>query len=102
VLTFAGRNGVQPTAQKEWGNWCNVIGTGFGVRPTSNTGADSSYLDAFVWIKPGGECDGTSERSAPRYDVHCSSPDALQPSPQAGAWFQAYFEQLVKNANPPL
>lgn len=99
ILTITGRNGVQPTKQQKWGNWCNVIGTGFGVRPTAQTGDD--LVDAFVWIKPGGECDGTSDRSANRFDEHCASPDALQPSPQAGTWFQAYFEQLLKNANPP-
>jgi hypothetical protein len=49
------RNGVQPTSQLAWGDWCNVIGTGFGVRPTTNTG--NTLEDAFVWIKPGGECD---------------------------------------------
>jgi len=26
-----------------------------------------------MWIKPGGECDGTSNSSAPRYDFWCSS-----------------------------
>lgn len=92
------RNGVQPTAQNAWGDWCNLIGTGFGVRPTSNPG--DSLADAFVWIKPGGECDGTSDTSAVRYDVHCGLPDALKPAPEAGTWFQAYFAQLLNNANP--
>jgi len=49
------RNGVQPTSQLAWGDWCNVINTGFGVRPTTNTG--NALEDAFVWVKPGGECD---------------------------------------------
>lgn len=49
------RNGVQPTAQIAQGDWCNLIGTGFGVRPTSNTG--HALVDAFVWVKPGGEAD---------------------------------------------
>jgi cellulase/cellobiase CelA1 len=49
------RNGVQPTAQQAWGDWCNLIGTGFGVRPTTSTG--DALEDAFVWIKPGGEGD---------------------------------------------
>jgi cellulose 1,4-beta-cellobiosidase len=97
-ITDTSRNGVQPTAQNAWGDWCNVKGTGFGVRPTTNTG--NSYEDAFVWIKPGGECDGTSNTTAPRYDAHCGLSDALQPSPQAGTWFEAYFEQLLENANP--
>lgn len=47
------RNGVQPTQQQAWGDWCNVIGTGFGVRPTTSTG--NSLVDAFEWVKPGGE-----------------------------------------------
>ena len=92
------RNGVQPTQQQQWGDWCNVIGTGFGVRPTTDTG--DVLEDAFLWIKPGGECDGTSNSSSPRYDYHCGLSDALQPAPEAGTWFQAYFEQLVDNANP--
>ncbi|OTB18636.1 glycoside hydrolase family 6 protein [Daldinia sp. EC12] len=98
-ITDTGRSGKQPTGQQEWGHWCNVIGTGFGKRPSANTGSD--LLDAFVWIKPGGECDGTSDTSAARYDYHCGLSDALKPAPEAGAWFQAYFEQLYKNANPP-
>ncbi len=117
-ITDTGRNGKQPTGQSQWGDWCNAIvslqrsvplvalaeftdteqGTGFGARPTSDTG--HSLLDAFVWVKPGGECDGTSNTSAARYDYHCGLSDALQPAPEAGQWFQAYFEQLLTNANP--
>ncbi|EMR88865.1 putative cellobiohydrolase ii protein [Botrytis cinerea BcDW1] len=92
------RNGVQPTAQQAWGDWCNLIGTGFGVRPTTNTG--DALEDAFVWIKPGGEGDGTSDTTAARYDFHCGLADALKPAPEAGTWFQAYFAQLLTNANP--
>nr|ADN88317.1 cellobiohydrolase II [Neolentinus lepideus] len=94
-----GRAGVQNIRQ-QWGDWCNVAGAGFGTRPTTNTG--SSLIDAVVWVKPGGECDGTSDTSAARYDYHCGLSDALQPAPEAGTWFQAYFAALVKNANPPL
>ncbi|KAI0145055.1 carbohydrate-binding module family 1 [Xylariaceae sp. FL1272] len=97
-ITDTGRNGVQPTQQQAWGDWCNVIGTGFGIRPSSDTGSD--LLDAFTWVKPGGECDGTSDTSAARYDYHCGLADALQPAPEAGSWFEAYFEQLYNNANP--
>ncbi|RHZ65541.1 putative cellobiohydrolase [Aspergillus thermomutatus] len=97
-ITDTSRNGVQPTKQNAWGDWCNVIGTGFGVRPTTNTG--DALEDAFVWIKPGGESDGTSNSSSSRYDAHCGYSDALQPAPEAGTWFQAYFEQLLTNANP--
>lgn len=93
-----GRSGKQPTGQKEWGHWCNAVGTGFGTRPTSNTG--DSLVDALVWIKPGGESDGTSDSSAERYDTFCGNEDALKPAPEAGTWFQAYFVQLLENANP--
>ncbi|KAJ9133835.1 Glucanase [Pleurostoma richardsiae] len=97
-ITDQGRSGKQPTGQQQWGDWCNVKGTGFGIRPTSSTGLELE--DAFVWVKPGGECDGTSDTSAARYDYHCGLSDALQPAPEAGTWFEAYFEQLLTNANP--
>ncbi|KAB8238812.1 1,4-beta-D-glucan cellobiohydrolase C [Aspergillus alliaceus] len=99
-IVDTGRNGKQPTGQSQWGDWCNVKGTGFGARPTTDTGDE--LVDAFVWVKPGGESDGTSDNSAKRYDAHCGYDDALKPAPEAGTWFQAYFEQLVANANPSL
>ncbi|KAG2176611.1 hypothetical protein INT44_007275 [Umbelopsis vinacea] len=98
-IVDTGRNGVQ-NIRAAWGDWCNVVGAGFGVRPTTNTGV--ANVDAFMWVKPGGEGDGTSNSTAPRYDFHCGQSDALQPAPQAGTWFNAYFQMLVKNANPSL
>ena len=86
---YLGRNGVQPTQQNAWGDWCNVKGTGFGVRPTTNTGDDLE--DAFVWVKPGGESDGTSDTTSSRYDAHCGYSDALQLAPEAGTWFQVWI-----------
>ncbi|GAP93282.1 putative cellobiohydrolase II [Rosellinia necatrix] len=97
-ITDTGRSGKQPTGQQQWGDWCNSKGTGFGLRPSASTGDE--LLDAFVWVKPGGECDGTSDTSAARYDYHCGLPAALQPAPEAGSWFQAYFKQLYDNASP--
>jgi len=97
AIIDTGRNGVTGL-RAAWGDWCNVNGAGFGVRPTSNTGAD--LADAFVWVKPGGESDGTSESSATRYDSFCGKSDAYKPSPEAGSWNQAYFEMLLKNAVP--
>ncbi|KAL5346089.1 hypothetical protein ACLOAV_009120 [Pseudogymnoascus australis] len=92
------RSGVQPGGRVEWGDWCNVSGSGFGPRPTTNTG--DALVDSFVWIKPGGECDGTSDTSAVRYDGHCGVASAMKPAPEAGQWFQAFFNMLVVNANP--
>lgn len=97
AIIDTGRNGVTGL-REEWGNWCNVNGAGFGVRPTADTGSD--LADAFVWVKPGGESDGTSDESATRYDSFCGKPDAFKPSPEAGTWNQAYFEMLLENANP--
>jgi len=97
AIIDTGRNGVTGL-RAEWGDWCNVNGAGFGVRPTSNTG--SELADAFVWVKPGGESDGTSDSSATRYDSFCGKSDAYKPSPEAGTWNQAYFEMLLKNAVP--
>ncbi|GFF39346.1 probable 1,4-beta-D-glucan cellobiohydrolase C [Aspergillus udagawae] len=92
-IVDTGRNGKQPTGQLAWGDWCNVIGTGFGARPTTDTGDE--LVDAFVWVKPGGESDGTSDTSTKRYDAHCGLEDALRPAPEAGTWFQ-----LLRSANP--
>ncbi|KAK3316731.1 exoglucanase 3 precursor [Apodospora peruviana] len=97
AIVDTGRNGVTGL-REEWGNWCNVKGAGFGVRPTSTTGTE--LADAFVWVKPGGESDGTSDSSATRYDSFCGKSDAYQPSPEAGTWNQAYFEDLLRNAKP--
>ncbi|KAH8887770.1 exoglucanase-6A [Thozetella sp. PMI_491] len=97
AIIDTGRNAVTGL-RKEWGDWCNVNGAGFGVRPTSSTGSD--LADAFVWIKPGGESDGTSDSSANRYDSFCGKDDAYKPAPEAGTWNQAYFEMLLKNAKP--
>ncbi|KAF1915702.1 1, 4-beta cellobiohydrolase [Ampelomyces quisqualis] len=99
AIIDTGRNAVTGL-RKEWGHWCNVKGAGFGVRPTGSTG--NSLVDAFVWVKPGGESDGTSDTSADRYDSFCGYEDAYQPSPEAGQWNQAYFEDLVRNAKPAL
>lgn len=43
------RSGHQPTSQIEQGDWCNVINSGFGIRP--DTAPTDPLLDAFVWIK---------------------------------------------------
>jgi len=97
AIVDTGRNAVQGL-RKEWGDWCNVNGAGFGARPTSTTG--DALVDAFVWVKPGGESDGVSDSTANRYDSFCGKDDAYKPAPQAGQWNEAYFEMLLKNANP--
>jgi cellulose 1,4-beta-cellobiosidase len=97
------------------GNWCNQS-AGIGARPTANP---APHFDAYVWIKPPGESDGTSnttqttaDSEGKRFDAMCdpNSPSRYNPSvmtgalanaPDAGHWFESEFELLVQNANPP-
>jgi cellulose 1,4-beta-cellobiosidase len=72
-----------PGAREEWGEWCNVEPAGFGPAPTTNT--NNTFVDALVWVKPGGESDG-----------ECGMTGATR----AGEWFDEYAQMLVKNADP--
>jgi len=90
-----GRGGIR----HEWGSWCNVQGAALGLRPVADP---APGIDAYLWMKPPGESDGTSDSTAPRFDAHCANQDATPGAPQAGQWFDAYFVNLVHNATPPL
>jgi cellulose 1,4-beta-cellobiosidase len=95
------------------GDWCNQNGAGLGSRPTASP---TSGMDAYVWIKPPGESDGSSSAIAndqgkgfdrmcdPTYggnSLNNNQPtNALPNAPISGAWFEAQFEQLVQNAYP--
>ncbi|KAG8785721.1 hypothetical protein FRC15_000806 [Serendipita sp. 397] len=94
-----GRSGNQ-NSTRSGGDWCNNKYAGFGTLPTTNT--PDALVDAIVWAKPGGEADGTSDPTAARFDEACGSETSLKPAPEAGTWFQAYFEQLLVNANPKI
>jgi cellulose 1,4-beta-cellobiosidase len=90
-----GKGGIR----SQWGSWCNVKGAAMGVRPVADP---KPGIDAYYWIKPPGESDGTSDSSAPRFDPSCTNSDATLGAPQAGQWFDSYFDQLALNATPPL
>ncbi|EAU82203.1 cellobiohydrolase [Coprinopsis cinerea okayama7 len=95
----AGKGGIRT----EWGQWCNIRGAGFGIRPTADQRIlNNTNVDAIVWVKPGGESDGTSDETAERFDEMCASPVAHVPAPEAGEWFNDFVVNLVKNADPPL
>ncbi|KAH0611925.1 uncharacterized protein H6S33_009977 [Morchella sextelata] len=94
-----GRSGAQ-NIRTEGGHWCNIKDAGYGTRPTTDTG--ECIVDSIVWVKPGGESDGTSDTSAARFDANCVSEDADVPAPEAGSWFNDFVKRLVINANPPL
>jgi cellulose 1,4-beta-cellobiosidase len=96
------RNGVT-NERKNCSNWCNIKGSGFGIRPTPTpSGLGIGIIDALHWIKTPGESDGTSDKSSPRFDYHCASEDSQVPAPEAGLWFSSFFINLANNANPPL
>lgn len=90
-----GRGGIRT----RWGNWCNIKGAGLGERPRA---APAPLVHAYFWVKPPGESDGVADASAARFDENCVGEDAHPGAPEAGQWFEPYFVELVKNANPPL
>ncbi|MFG2020011.1 glycoside hydrolase family 6 protein [Actinomadura geliboluensis] len=97
------------------GNWCNQAGAGLGERPKA---APATGIDAYVWMKPPGESDGASEEipndegkgfdrmcdptytGNPRNNNHMSG--ALPDAPLSGHWFSAQFQELLRNAYPPV
>ncbi|MEW1612570.1 MULTISPECIES: glycoside hydrolase family 6 protein [unclassified Streptomyces] len=97
------------------GNWCNQSGAGVGERPTT---APEPGIDAYVWAKPPGESDGSSKPvdndEGKGFDRMCDPTytgngrngfnltGALPDSPVAGHWFSRQFQELLRNANPPL
>jgi cellulose 1,4-beta-cellobiosidase len=97
------------------GNWCNQSGAGLGERPKA---APAAGIDAYVWVKPPGESDGSSSlipnNEGQGFDRMCdptytgnerngnSMTGALPNAPISGAWFSAQFQQLMANAYPPL
>jgi cellulose 1,4-beta-cellobiosidase len=97
------------------GNWCNQSGAGLGQRPTA---APAAGIDAYVWIKPPGQSDGSSSAipndEGKGFDRMCdptytgnarnnnNMSGALPNAPLSGHWFSAQFQQLMQNAYPPL
>ncbi|MFI7869927.1 glycoside hydrolase family 6 protein [Streptomyces salinarius] len=97
------------------GNWCNQSGAGLGERPQANP---EPGIDAYVWMKPPGESDGASKEipndEGKGFDRMCdptytgnvrngnSMSGALPDAPLSGKWFSAQFQELMKNAYPPL
>jgi cellulose 1,4-beta-cellobiosidase len=102
------------------GDWCNQNGAGIGERPVANPAG--GVYQAYVWIKPPGESDGSSSLipTGPQnpggkgFDQMCdpsyggnslnqnSPTNALPNAPVSGAWFEAQFDQLVANAYPAI
>lgn len=72
-----GRNGLGPTADNQW---CNPAGRALGSPSTTVT--DDSRADAYLWIKPPGESDGS-----------CNG------APAAGIWWADYALGLAQRSS---
>ncbi|RZA27455.1 MAG: cellulose 1,4-beta-cellobiosidase [Proteobacteria bacterium] len=94
-LIDTSRNG-NPYARKSWKNWCNIRDAGLGQRPQISP---AEGVDAFLWIKPPGESDGTADSSAPRFDSSCVSEDSLNGAPEAGVWNHEHLLRMLDNAD---
>ncbi|MGK5519510.1 glycoside hydrolase family 6 protein [Micromonospora sp. URMC 107] len=108
-------NGGRVDRRIHAGNWCNQAGAGLGERPKA---APEPGIDAYVWVKPPGESDGSSKEipnnEGKGFDRMCdptytgnarngnSMSGALPDAPISGAWFPAQFAQLMQNAYPAL
>ena len=108
-------NGSRIDRRIHAGNWCNQAGAGLGERPKA---APAAGIDAYVWVKPPGESDGSSSaipnNEGKGFDRMCdptytgnerngnSMTGALPNSPISGAWFSAQFRELMANAYPAL
>ncbi|MEU7978102.1 glycoside hydrolase family 6 protein [Micromonospora sp. NPDC049081] len=108
-------NGGRVDRRFHAGNWCNQVGAGLGERPKANP---EPGIDAYVWVKPPGESDGSSSlipnNEGKGFDRMCdptytgnarngnSMSGALPNAPISGAWFSAQFQELMKNAYPAL
>ncbi|MEO5689562.1 MAG: glycoside hydrolase family 6 protein, partial [Burkholderiaceae bacterium] len=99
------------------GQWCNQSGAGMGIPPTTNPPGFFPQLQAFVWIKPPGESDGTYVTSTAyvsgNADENCNPAHhnalagstltgALPNAPAAGVFFPAQFTQLIRDAYPAI
>ena len=97
------------------GQWCNQSNAGLGVPPTASPQGYFAQLQAFVWIEPPGESDGTYKSSTAyvsgNADENCNPAHnnalanntltgLLPSSPSAGTFFPVQFTQLVQNAFP--
>lgn len=71
------RNGNGPTPDYQW---CNPRGRSLGALPTTET--NHNLTDAFLWIKPPGESDGS-----------CNG------GPNGGVWWREYALELSKNSD---
>lgn len=102
----------------DMGQWCNQENTGLGVPPTTTPGYFSN-LQAYVWVKPPGESDGTYPGAVYNGvtqtggDPNCNpthlnslanskAVNSIPNAPPAGTFWDTEFTMLVQNAYPAI
>ena len=89
-------------------SYCNQAGVGPGERPAA---APATGIDAYEWIKPSSESDGSAPQCPAGPSTVCGDSTwarpprggnivtgALASEPAAGTWFPAQSQQLMRNA----
>jgi endoglucanase len=79
IDTSRNGNGPPPFKGDDERAWCNPDGRALGLPPTTETG--DPLIDAFYWIKPPGESDGTCNKG-----------------PAAGGWWPEKALEMARNA----
>jgi cellulose 1,4-beta-cellobiosidase len=111
-------NATKIDERDDMGQWCNQENQGIGALPTVNPGGFAN-LQAYVWVKPPGESDGTYPGAVyggvtetggdPNCNPTNTNPlannmeiDSIPNSPPAGTFWLTEFLQDVQNAYPAL
>jgi len=98
-IVDTGRSGVNiDAAFASSGTWCNFADAALGEPSRGSPDPENMpLLDAFMWLKPPGEADGSSK--GPNADPVCAREDSFQGGPEAaGSWFSDYFVSMLRKS----
>ncbi|ORX81022.1 hypothetical protein BCR32DRAFT_327488, partial [Anaeromyces robustus] len=97
-IVDTGRSGVDVTEEFNVNQtWCNLIYAGLGEKSRGNPDPEKyPLLDAFMWLKPPAESDGSDVGS--RADPVCAREDSFPGAPDAGSWFKEYFIAMLEKS----
>jgi len=77
--------------------WCNLSAAGLGEPSRGSPDPENKpLLDAYMWLKPPAESDGSDKGS--RADPVCAREDSFPGAPDAGSWFEAYFISMLEKS----
>jgi len=97
-IVDTGRSGVDITeAFAKNQTWCNLIDAGLGEPSRGSPDPENKpLLDAYFWLKPPAESDGSDQGS--RADPVCARDDSFPGAPDAGSWFEKYFISMLEKS----